>query len=208
MKRIFVAGIGTDVGKTIVSAILCEALNADYWKPVQAGLQPETDSFRLKGLISSPSFRVYPEAYRLATACSPHLAARIDGVEISLKKIKVPQTRKRLIIEGAGGLLVPLNEKESVIDLIMHLEAPVILVSRNYLGSINHTMLSIEALRSRSINVMGIIFNGEHNLDTEDIIASKSRLPVLAKILQEEKLSKSIIQSYAAQIRRNLNELI
>ena len=153
MKRFFVTGIGTDVGKTIASAILVEALRADYWKPIQAGNLSNTDTLKVRSLISNLISVIHPETYRFSKALSPHAAAQADKVKIKTEKIIVPKTTNILVIEGAGGLMVPLNDKSLVIDLIEKFKAEVILVSNNYLGSINHTLLSVEALKSRNIAI-------------------------------------------------------
>ncbi|GAB3937482.1 dethiobiotin synthase [Mucilaginibacter myungsuensis] len=167
---IFVTGIGTDVGKTVVSAILTEALQADYWKPVQAGDLDNSDTIKVKRLVSNPITKFHPEAYALTQPFSPHKSADLDGVDIDIDHFQLPQTDNQLLIEGAGGLMVPLNNKHLVIDLIPKLNADAVLVSRNYLGSINHTLLSIEALKSRGINIKAIIFNGDADEYTESII--------------------------------------
>jgi len=175
MKPIFITGIGTDVGKTIVSAILVEKLQADYWKPVQAGDLDNSDTIKVRQLVSNAVSVFHPEAYRLTQPFSPHKAAHLDGVEIDIDKIVLPQTNNQLIIEGAGGLMVPLNNQHLIIDLIERLTADVILVSRNYLGSINHTLLSVEALLGRGINIRAIVFNGEADEYTQNIIAHQTR---------------------------------
>jgi dethiobiotin synthetase len=175
MKPIFVTGIGTDVGKTIVSAILVENLQADYWKPVQAGDLENSDTIKVKQLISNSVSVFHREAYRLTQPFSPHKAAALDGIEIDFKKIKLPKTDNQLIIEGAGGLMVPLNNTHLVIDLIEKLDAEVRLVSRNYLGSINHTLLSVEALIGRGIHIHAIVFNGDADEYTESIIREQTR---------------------------------
>ena len=154
MRKIFVTGIGTDVGKTVVSAILTEALEADYWKPVQAGDLDQSDSIKVKDLISNEKTIIHPEGIKLNSPMSPHAAADIDNVEIDLKEFNLPKTHNNLIIEGAGGLMVPLNDNDLIVDLIEQLEAEVVLVSQNYLGSINHTILSIEVLKNRGIKLI------------------------------------------------------
>lgn len=201
MRKIFVAGIGTNVGKTIVSAILCEALNADYWKPVQAGNLNETDSMTVKKLLKNGKSKIHPEAYLLSQPMSPHAAAAIDRKEIDFGKIILPETENTLVIEGAGGLLVPLNKKHLVIDLIIHLNAEVILVSQNYLGSINHTLLSCEALKSRNIKCSGIIFNGEKNGFSETFILDYTQLKFLGRVNEEQKFDAETISNYARRFR-------
>lgn len=146
-KTFFITGIGTEVGKTIASAIVTEAMGADYWKPIQAGDLKNSDSHKVKKLVSNTDSHFFDNSYALNTPMSPHAAAEIDGIEIDLKMIKRPVTEKALVIEGAGGLMVPLNNKEVIADIISK-EDVVILVSRHYLGSINHTLLSIEALKA------------------------------------------------------------
>jgi dethiobiotin synthetase len=197
MRKIFVTGIGTDVGKTVVSAILVEKLKADYWKPVQAGSLNETDTMRVKELITNTKSIFHPEAYCLSGFMSPHAAANIDGIKINLSKIKLPFTKNHLIIEGAGGLMVPLNNKSLVIDLIQQLKAEVILVSKNYLGSINHTLLSIELLKNKGIKIAGIVFNGLPNEESESFILKYSGLKCLAKIKQAPKINPDFISKNA-----------
>ncbi len=204
-KIYFVTGIGTNVGKTIASAILTEALTADYWKPVQAGDLHQTDTHKVQSLVSNTQSVFYPETYKLNTPASPHAAAKIDGIEIDLAKFTIPQTKNNLIIEGAGGLMVPINSKDLVIDLISQLNVEVILVSQNYLGSINHTLLSIELLKSRNIPVKGIIFNGETTPETENIILKHSGLPCLLRINLEHEITKEIVLKYAKLINADTN---
>lgn len=192
-KTYFITGIGTGIGKTIISAILTEKLQADYWKPIQSGDLESSDSLQVSSLISNTKTRIHPEQFRLNQPLSPHLSARLDGIEISVSELQVPQTDNHLIIEGAGGLMVPLNEEELIVDLIANLNAAVILVSRNYLGSINHTLMSVEILKSRGIPVAGIIFNGEPNAETERYISQYTGIPVLGKIPEFEQLDKASI---------------
>jgi dethiobiotin synthetase len=195
----FVTAIGTDCGKTLISAILCEALKADYWKPIQAGLPRDADT--VKNFISSPELKIYNEAYLLKTPASPHASAAIDGITINIKNIQVPRSNRDLVIEGAGGCLVPLNDKDFVIDLIAHLNIPVILVANLYLGSINHTLLTIEALKNRNISVKGIVFNGDSNNESERIILLHSKLKCLANVRKETILDKAVILKYAEILR-------
>jgi dethiobiotin synthetase len=178
-QSIFISGIGTDIGKTFVSAILCHALGWAYWKPVQCGNLDDSDSNYIKKVC--PESIVFPETYRLKAPMSPHAAAALEHVQISLTGFSLPQSNG-LIIEGAGGLMVPLNERDTILDLMLHLKTPCILVSKNYLGSINHTLLSIEVLRYREIPILGIIFNGDENHATQDIILEKTQIPSLGRI--------------------------
>jgi dethiobiotin synthetase len=167
---LFVTGIGTDVGKTIVSAILVEKLKADYWKPIQSGDLDNSDTMKVQRLVSNPITRFHPEAYRLTQPYSPHKSAALDGITINLDQIKLPDTQNQLIIEGAGGLMVPLNNEHFVIDLIEKFNAEVILVVKHYLGSINHTLLSLELLKQKKIKVKALIFNGDRDEYSESII--------------------------------------
>lgn len=182
-KKIFLTGIGTEVGKTVVSAILVEKFEMDYWKPVQAGELDFSDTMKVESLVSNGRTRFHEERYRLNTPASPHYAADVDQVHINLNDFEVPACENHLLVEGAGGLMVPLNgEGDLIIDLIPKVADSVILVSRNYLGSINHTMLSIEALQQRNIPIDGIVFNGEANPATEEIILQKYGLKCLGKV--------------------------
>ena len=193
----FVTGIGTEVGKTVVSAFLQLALDADYWKPVQAGDLDFGDTDRVKTWTGLPEDRYHPERYRLRTPASPHYAARVDGLKIKLDDFTLPDTGGRpLLVEGAGGLLVPLNEQQTILDLVLHLDLPVILVSRHYLGSINHTLLSLEVLRGRGCKVCGIVFNGE-NVESARIIQQLSGVPVLAEVPHLAKINSAALQELA-----------
>lgn len=201
--KIFITGIGTDVGKTVASAIVTQALEADYWKPIQAGDLDHSDSHKIQSLISNSKTVIHPNAYALNTPASPHWAAEIDGLRIDLKKIKEPKTQNHLVVEGAGGVLVPLNEHDCVIDLIQK-EYQVIVVSRHYLGSINHTLLTIEMLKSRNLSVAGIIFSGDEHPSTEQIILKKTGLTMIGRIENEPYFDANVIADYADAIRENL----
>ncbi|MBN4071015.1 dethiobiotin synthase [Crocinitomix catalasitica] len=205
MKRIFVTGIGTEVGKTFCSAIIVEALQADYWKPVQAGNLDDLDSLWVRDFISNEVSRFHSERYLLSEPMSPHAAANIDGIDISLDDFEVPATENSLIIEGAGGLMVPLNsDGDTILDLIPKVSDETILVSKNYLGSINHTLLSIETLRSRNIPIKGIIFNGDSNAESEKIILASSGVKCLGKIPMMDSELKEFIKEQAEVIKSNL----
>jgi dethiobiotin synthetase len=197
MKSYFITGIGTGVGKTIVSAILTEAFQADYWKPVQCGVAEGTDTEKVRSLVSNPVSKFHKEAYCFSAPMSPHAAAKLEDTEIDITKIAIPATNKTLIIEGAGGLMVPLTYDFLMIDLIALMQTPVLLVSMNYLGSINHTLLSVEALKARHIPVSGIIFNGAENTETESIIAKYSGYKILPRIHPELHWNKALVTSYA-----------
>lgn len=206
--KLIVAGIGTEIGKTVASAVLVEALQADYWKPIQSGGLDDSDTDTVRRLISNSTSCFQPEAYRLTQPLSPHAAAEIDGITIELDAFEVPQTRNNLVIELAGGLMVPLNNQDLTIDLVKKLNLPVVLVSRNYLGSINHTLLSVDACRSRNIPLLGILFNGPTVPSTETFILNYTGLPCLGRIGQEEAVTKAVIKKYAAAILPRLHQLI
>jgi dethiobiotin synthetase len=192
-----IAGIGTEIGKTFISSILTESLQADYWKTIQSGALDFTDSDTVKSLISNTKTVFHPEAYRLNEPMSPHAAAAIDGVEIELSKFQLPQTDNHLIVELAGGIMVPLNDRETNIDLIKKLNIPVILISKNYLGSINHTLLSVEFLKMNNITLKGLIFNGERNKSSEDFILNYTKLECLGRVNFEENIDKNVVKKYA-----------
>jgi dethiobiotin synthetase len=198
MKPIFISGIGTEIGKTIVSSVIVEKLQADYWKPVQSGELDNSDSMLVERLISNNRTIIHPEAYRLTQPFSPHKSAAIDGICIDLDKIKLPKTNNQLIIEGAGGLMVPLNDQVLIIDLIKKLDAEVVLVSKNYLGSINHTLLSVELLKSRNIPIKKIIFSGESNANSEDIIQKLSGLDI-GRIPFFNELNKNAVKEFVEE---------
>ena len=201
--KIFITGISTDVGKTIASAIITEALEADYWKPIQAGDLNDSDSHKIQRYISNDKSVIHENSYKLNTPASPHLAAELDGITIDLKNIIEPKTSNHLVVEGAGGLFVPLNETDFVLDLIQP-DYKVIVVSRHYLGSINHTLLTIEALKNRGINIAGIIFNGNENLPTETIILNTTQLKCIGRIEEEPYFDQNVISEYADLFRDKL----
>jgi dethiobiotin synthetase len=211
--KLFITGIGTDVGKTIASAIVTQALEADYWKPIQAGDIDNSDSHKILRYISCHTERsrgaktkVHPNAYCLNTPASPHYAAEIDGIKIDIKKIICPKTDNHLVIEGAGGILVPLNDTDCIVDLIQP-DYKVIVVSRHYLGSINHTLMTFEVLKSRNIAVAGIIFSGDENQATEAIILSKTKANFIGRIDDEPYFDANVISYYADKFSENLLNL-
>ncbi len=202
--KLFITGIGTDVGKTIASAIVTQALEADYWKPIQAGDLDNSDSHKVKRYLSNPVTNVHANAYALHTPASPHLAAAIDGVTISVQDIKEPATENpHLVIEGAGGVYVPVNATQTIADLIQP-DYKVIVVSRHYLGSINHTLLTVEALKNRGIAIAGIIFNGDENPATEQVILSMTGLNVIGRINNEPYFDANVVAAYADDFREAL----
>lgn len=198
----FVIGISTEVGKTIVSAIITEALQADYWKPIQAGDLHNSDTHKVKKLISNTKTVFHKGAYDLQTPASPHLSAKLDNIEIEIDKIIRPKTENHLVIEGAGGLLVPLNEKHTIADLILPSDK-IILVSRHYLGSINHTLLTYEALKQRNLSIYGIIFSGKENSSSESIILEKTGIKYLGRVDEEPYFDKNVISYYAEKFKIN-----
>jgi dethiobiotin synthetase len=202
-KKIFVTGIGTHVGKTIVSAIIAEALEADYWKPIQAGNLSNSDSHQIERLISNIKTKIHPSNYALKTPMSPHAAAELDGITINSKKIKEPETENHIVIEGAGGLLVPLNESQTILDLIQP-EYTVIVVSRHYLGSINHTLLTLHLLKEKGVKT-AVVFNGDAHPSTESIIKKMTNVQVLGRIENEPYFDKHVIKEYAELFRDELN---
>jgi len=195
--KVFVTGIDTDIGKTFISAILVDALKADYFKPIQCGDLENSDSLKISKWTKA---KVHPENYSFKNPQSPHLAASLENKEISLKDIKLPETENNLVIEGAGGLLVPLNDKEYIIDIPKHLNLPVILVCKSYLGSLNHTLLSIEALKKRGINILGLIFNGKPNPVSEDFLIKRSGLKKLLNVEQEDQINDQVIAKYSRRL--------
>lgn len=173
-KTYFVTGISTEVGKTIASALLVEAMNADYWKPIQSGDLHYSDSDKIRDLTTNPKTIIHPERFRLNTPASPHYAAEVDNISISLDDFKTPDTKNHLIVEGAGGLLVPINGKDTILDIIKQFNIPVILVANYYLGSINHTLSSIRLLEQYHIPIHCLIFMGKPNVSSRNIIKKMS----------------------------------
>lgn len=198
-KRYFVTGIGTGVGKTIVSAILVEALKADYWKPVQSGSIEGLDSDVVKDLVSF-DLKIHPEVYCFKQPLSPHAAAMAEKIVIDPQKINLPSSLNHMVIEGAGGLMVPLNDDYFICDLIQKLNAEVILVCRDYLGCINHMLLSIDKLKSMNVKVSGLIFNGNTSPDTERVILNYAAIGCLARISDDQKISAETVRHYASLI--------
>lgn len=216
INTIFITGTGTDIGKTIAAAVLTEALEADYWKPVQAGFDEGTDSTLIQNIISNKRTTIHPETYKLKLAASPHIAAREERIKIEPDKIyndylKIvngqtthhsPLTTHNLVIEGAGGLMVPLNESKFVIDLIKKLNAKVILVSRNYLGSINHSLLTAAVCKQNNIDVLGWMFN-DHYMHYEDEIVRWSGYPKIASLPFSKNMDAMFIKEQACIVKTN-----
>ncbi|MCI3935794.1 dethiobiotin synthase [Chryseobacterium aahli] len=200
--KLFVTGIGTEVGKTVCSAILVQYFKADYWKPIQSGDLHFSDSMKIRDWVSE-SIVIHPETYRLKLAASPHQSAAEEGISINIKDFKLPETQNNLIVEGAGGLMVPLSDSEFMIDLIEKLDIPVALVVRNYLGCINHSLLSIMALNQRKINLKYLILNGDFPIDTERIIRKNIQPETeIIRIPNIENLTKENIESVTKQLTK------
>ncbi len=202
MKTYFITGISTEVGKTIASAIVTEALEADYWKPVQAGELENADLHKVEKLVTNSTSKFHPNSYALHTPMSPHAAAEIDGITIDLKKIKPPATKNHLVIEGAGGLLVPLNDEHTITDLIKP-TYKVIVVSRHYLGSINHTLLTVNFLKEKGFDV-SLIFSGEAHPSTESIIKKMTNVPIIGRIDEEPYFDQNVVKEYAELFKEKL----
>lgn len=199
-NKLAIAGIHTGIGKTVVSAVLAEALGADYWKPVQAGVT-ERDTDLVSGLISNGISRVHPEAVVLKHPLSPHAAARLESVQIDHKTFAWPETSNRLLIETAGGLLSPISETATMADFIADHNLPLLLVSANYLGSINHTLLSLETIRARGLNLLGIIISGDSHEPSESFIEQYSGQEILARIPVLRPLNTGTVFSVASGLR-------
>lgn len=198
--RYFITAIGTDSGKTLVSAIFCQALGADYWKPIQAGFPKDSET--VKKLVDKKII-IHPEAYLLNTPASPHAAAKIDGVHISIEKIKIPPSEK-LIVEGAGGVLVPINDTDLMIDLMIRFDLEIILVINLYLGCINHSLLTLEAIKARNLKLKGIIFNGNSTPESESIILKNAGVSCLLHVSQQDKIDQETISKLAESLKQNL----
>ncbi|MBB5049100.1 dethiobiotin synthetase [Rhodopseudomonas rhenobacensis] len=193
--RIVVTGTDTEIGKTVFSAGLAGFLGASYWKPVQAGLDGDTDSSRVAALSGLSADRILPERFRLNTPASPHLAARLDGVRIDVEALELPPVDGPLVIEGAGGLMVPLNPETLYIDVFARWNLPVVLCARTALGTINHALLSIEALRRRDIPICGVAFIGDEVRDSEDIICAIGKVRRLGRLPRLDPLDRASLKA-------------
>jgi len=201
-KKYFITGISTDVGKTIASAIIVKALQADYWKPIQAGDLENSDTHKVERLVSNKKSKFHKNSYALQTPMSPHAAAKIDGITIELNKIIEPKTTNHLVIEGAGGLLVPINDNNTILDIIKP-EYHVIVISRHYLGSINHSLLTIKLLQEKGFEV-SVIFSGDEHTSTEEIIQKMTNVTILGRIENEPYFDKNVIKEYAQKFKEKL----
>lgn len=192
--QIVIAGTDTDIGKTVFAAGLTAALGGSYWKPIQAGLDGETDAQCVQRLADLDASRIVPEVYRLKSPASPHLAAEIDGVEIDIAKLAPPVTRSPLVIELAGGLAVPLTKRDLQIDVVARWKIPVILCASTRLGTINHSLLSIQALKQRAIPILGIAFIGDENIDSPRTICAFGRVKFLGRLPRLAPLTPQSLQ--------------
>ncbi len=188
-RGLFLTGTDTDIGKSVVAAWLVNGLGLDYWKPVQSGLEGETDTEAVRRLTGLPDERFHPSAFETRTPASPHLSARLDGVQIRMDAFVLPDSPRPVLVEGAGGLLVPLNDDALMIDLIALLELPVVLVARSGLGTINHTLLSVEALRFRNLTLAGVVMNGPPHESNRHAIESYGDVPVIGQLPPIDHLS-------------------
>jgi len=200
---IIIAGIHTGIGKTICAAVICEALGYDYWKPVQAGDLENSDSVFIQKNVSNASCIIHPEAYQLQIAASPHYAAEMENIEIKKESIVLPVSPNNIVVETAGGIMSPLAKQFLNIDLIQHLNLPVVLVAANYLGSINHTLLSFYALQKSNIKVLGIVFSGAVTASSQQYILDQTKLNLLFSIPLFEQVTPEVIKKFANSISLN-----
>ncbi len=202
-KGCFVTGTDTGVGKTVVSALLTLLLDGLYWKPIQSGTEPSTDRADVLRWTGLGEERALPERYRLQLPASPHLSAAREGLRIALEDFLLPARERRLIVEGAGGVLVPLNESATMRDLMLRLALPVVVVARSSLGTINHTCLTLEALRSRGIQVAGVIVNGPRDRNNEDAIRRYGQVDILASVEPLPELTPQALRAAAHTLGQN-----
>lgn len=208
MRGYVVAGIGTEIGKTVVSAILCHALQADYWKPIQAGELDNSDTHKVQKWGSLKDEQIIPEAYALNQPMSPHAAAPLDGVSIQMDQLNLPRTQRPFIVELAGGIMVPINEQKLNLDLLKGWQLPVILVSRYYLGNINHSLLSAEILQQNGVPIKGWILNGETVEATKEAILSFSQIPLLAEIPETTQIDSTFVQNQSMRLQASLKRAL
>ncbi len=212
MRGLFVAGTDTGVGKTVAAACLTRALDGDYWKPVQSGLagegKGETDTETVRRLLGFADDRLHPPAYELTRPLSPHQAAKLDGVSIDMAAFHAPKTSRPLVVEGAGGALVPLNEDKTMADLMARLGLPVVLVARSGLGTINHTLLSLEALAVRGVSVLGVIVNGPSNPANAEAIRHYGKVRIIMELEPMEPLDAEAVKDAAEKLSRILPRML
>jgi len=199
-KVFFVTGIDTNVGKTLVSAILTEAFQADYFKPIQSGTLEGADHKTVETLISNFKSAIHPNVYSFPDPVSPHLAAKLVKEKIELSKIKLPKTTNHLIVEGAGGVLVPINEEATILDIISP-DMQVVVVTKNYLGSINHTLLTLKVLKEKGLQVIGLVISGDRNMETDSIIQQMGGVPIWFAIEQEPYIDQNVVAEYAEMVQ-------
>lgn len=201
---IIIAGIHTGIGKTICSAVICQALGYDYFKPIQAGDLDNSDSVFIKKNVDNPSCIIHRESYQLNTPASPHFASALDGITIKKENIILPVSKNNIVIETAGGIMSPLAKNFLNIDLVQHFNLPVILVASNYLGSINHTLLSVSAMQQRNITIQGLVFSGEAVESTRQYILEYTQLPLLFSIPLFQNINSQVVADFAKTISINL----
>ena len=199
MKGLFVTGLDTGIGKTVASAVLLRALNGEYWKPIQCGDLDNSDTDTVKRFV--PRVHVHRERFRLKEPQSPHRAAEAEQKNISLNDFEWPSPSGFLIVEGAGGVLVPLNDKDHIIDLAVKFQLPVVVVARHYLGGLNHALLTVEELKRRELEIMGFIFGGNRDDHAERFLKRRTGLPVLLHMDQAERLDRFVIEKYALEFK-------
>lgn len=208
MHKIIVAGIGTEIGKTVVSAILTTLFQGDYWKPVQCGNNEDLDTYQMQHYLDTNKHKIHPPCYSLKAPLSPHAAAKLENITIEKQAFILPKSLRPLIIEGAGGVLTPFTENLLCLDVFQEWSAKWVIVSKHYLGSINHTLLTLEALKHRNISIAGLVFNGLPSPETEIAILKNSKLPLLGRVLPEPIINKKTIQKYATQWKLQFIPLI
>ena len=201
---IIIAGIHTGIGKTICSAVICQALGYDYFKPIQAGDLDNSDSVFIKKNVDNPSCIIHRESYQLNTPASPHFASALDGITIKKENIILPVSKNNIVIETAGGIMSPLAKNFLNIDLVQHFNLPVIIVASNYLGSINHTLLSVSAMQQRNITIQGLVFSGEAVESTRQYILEYTQLPLLFSIPLFQNINSQVVADFAKTISINL----
>lgn len=207
--KLFISGIGTNVGKTIVAAVLTEALEADYWKPIQSGTNEGKDSDTIRNLISNSKTVIHPETYLLKEPLSPHFAAKLENVQIDLETIQLPVSsseveNRSIIIEGAGGLLVPINDKHYVIDIAKKIDCKIVLVISSYLGCINHSLLSIDYLLKNGFKIHSLVFNGEFEVEVKNAIANDVPDCNILNISSLKAVTKSSVKAAADKLKQQL----
>jgi dethiobiotin synthetase len=203
-KGLFITGIGTDVGKTVAAAVITKSLEADYWKPVQCGDLDNSDSIKIAELTG---MKTLPETFRLKASMSPHAAADLEGIELSIAQINLPKSDKPIVVEGAGGVMVPFNSRETYLDLMVKLNLPVVLVTRHYLGSINHTMLSWKVLKEAGLNVVALVISGKAHESTESHFATQMDVPFI-RINELEEVSSETVAAEAERLKSSITALL